>query len=45
MISVEGVPHAEGVCRDAESDSHELTADREVLWCHQGNQYTPADDV
>jgi len=45
VIGVEGVPHTEGVCRDAQSHTHELSTDGEAARGHEADQHSPADDV
>ena len=45
VIGVECVPHAERVCRYAQSDPQELTADRVAVRCHDADQHAPADEV
>ncbi len=45
VVGVEGVPHAEGVCRDAESHAEELAGDVVLLRRHDADEQPPADDV
>jgi len=45
VIGVERVPHAERVCRDAQSDPHELPADGVAVWGNECDEHAPANDM
>jgi hypothetical protein len=45
VIGVEGVPHAERVCRDTQPYPHELSPDRVAVWCHEADQHAPTEHV
>ena len=45
VVGIEGVPHPERVCRDAQPDPHELPADGVAVWRHEADQHAPAEGV